>query len=230
MDYFTNLSTEITNIILSDLSFNDIIKLRMVNKRIKVTIDNNEEVWKNGKIVIKLNTQSQHRLFEGFLFLHEFGKFDCVELDSPDEIDMNWFEQQLHRFKISNMVKRVGNIKLIVKQININSLGILNLFSDVCVDLTINAFTRKLEPDETNETLYKQLQIKSLTRINMTKLKRLSIHFKVINDYKNNERFEKWIKMIIYSIYRVEEEEKLDEYRSWVKSKVRSTRLYMIHS
>lgn len=226
MDYFTKLPNEITNIILSYLSFSDVIQLRRVSKRFKIAIDMNEEVWVNGQLVIKVDAQSQHKLFDGIKFFHEFGKFDCVELDCPDEIDMNLFKKQLVSFKMTNLVQNVDSIKLNVRQINIDSLEVLNLFSDICVNLTINSFTRKLVPDETNETLYKQLQIKSRTKVFMPKLRKFLVYFKVLNDYQNDEQFEKWIKMIIYSIYRVEEVAQLDSYKKWVKDKIRNTRLY----
>lgn len=148
LDYLPNKAIEC---LLMKLRVKDAVKLRLLNKNFKKKFDECRSIWEN-KIRISINldtfekTQELLTLMRNAPFINEFSircGTDIEILDYP-----NPYSQP--RFDMNNQPIE-PNVTVELKDLNMNNLDVVNLFSHSCDTLIISNFNENMAQKHNNE-------------------------------------------------------------------------------
>lgn len=157
------LSIELIRIILEDLNLRDVKCLRLVNKELKSLIDKTLYLSENVRIRFEITQKNSNELCSLFNFA-ENSIIRELRMLCYEEID--WLHT-VNPFKLSRHY-----VKIEFTELNLDSLGILNLFAEVCEILIVKSFTCVIK-----EPSYQQINEKHFLKLpNLTSL---SIQFTI---------------------------------------------------
>ena len=171
--YSNQLPIELHYLIFDHLPVKHLAKLRTLNSSFKNLIDNTSYLWKRVALKLELNSNTEIEPFLEFLYTRI--ELNSIKLNCPIVIS-----KSLAKKTQTLQNKSTKTFSLSIKQLNLLSICILNLFSDQCKSLAINSFVNSFGQVKSS----KHAEFSSLNLAKLTKLECLDLaclYFDVVN-------------------------------------------------
>lgn len=180
---FEKLPLEVIENIFMYLKLNQIKKLRLVNKNVKYFVDNCRKLWEK-KIIVRVSIDSNEDVtyFKGVL--ENWKHLDTIVFESEGYFDLKGVDLKSNNlYAIESSTNLSGRTNLILNNFHVDSLSLLNMFSNACKTLGINNFDQEMIDDYIDQ-INSSKQIKSnMPKLDLPHLKRLVISRNV--NFKN---------------------------------------------
>jgi hypothetical protein len=183
---FSSLPIELLFVIFDFLTVKDLVKLRLLNKKFRYLVDGAFFVWKRIKLNLEFDSTLSN-INNMIDFVNHKPLISCLSISCHNLLTKRAF----HKLAENNNSTINQEIKLNIKNVNLLSLNILNLFSKNCRQLSIDSFVKNY--GEILSSKYKSY----LDLVQVNKFKNLNtLHVNCLLHDTKTEKYFVWDKIL----------------------------------